>query len=242
MDREHLLLRDYLTKKAIEIKGADKRERELRSLKKASYTSFYKNAKLTKMCLYHSDIKNSSICFLVFNAIMDYMNEWHDRKHIRYRPVDIRKRFSIRRSSWDKARKLLLDNNMIEFYETDGGTCIKIPLPSEWYNLNDKQKKLIRKEISRDSVEDSLIINSDSPGMISEIVDSSKLQKKVMNAKVKDKKNQPIILESGKPSDLDQDLDNEQLLKDLDKLEAQDECKLNPKQKALKKRGLLVNI
>ena len=93
---------------------------------------------------------------------MDYMNDRHDRKHVRYRPNDIRKNFNILRSNWEKARKLLLENNIIQFYERDEGKCIRIPLPSEWFNLNEKQKKLIRKEITDKNEEDSVLEKSDA--------------------------------------------------------------------------------
>jgi hypothetical protein len=236
MHKKHLLLRDFLTMKALDIKGDDKKKRELRSLDKASYTSFFKNAKLTKLCLYHSNIKNSCICFLVFNSIMDYMNDWHDRKHIRYRPIDIRKKFNIHRSSWDKARKLLLKNNMIEFYETDEGTCIKIPLPSEWSNLNEKQIKLIRKEIASTNEEDSVLEKSDAVVLNLEPSSDSQSDKKKKIVNIKSKKQPPIIYESGRRLDIDADLDR-QLIKELEELDNAD-YQLTPKQKVLRKMGL----
>ena len=236
MDKKHLLLRDYLTRKAKEIKGDDKKKRELRSLNKASYTSFFKNAKLTKMCLYHSDMKNSCISFLVFNAIMDYMNDWHDRRHIRYRPIDIRKKFNISRSSWDRARKLLLENNMIEFYETDESTCIKIPLPSEWSNLNDNQRKLIRKEMASKVEEDSVMEKSNAVVFNLEPSSDSQYDKKKKIVNIKSKKHRTIKYDSGRGLDGDEELDK-QIIEELEELDNADD-QLTPKQKVLRKMGL----
>ena len=229
MHTKHLLLKDYLTRKARDLKGDEKKNRELRSLNKGSYTSFFKNAKLTKLCLYHSDIKNFCICFMVFNAIMDYMNDWHDRKHVRYRPNDIRKKFNIPRSSWDRARKLLLENNMIEFYERDEGLCIKIPLPSEWSNLNEIQKKLIRKEITSINEEDSVLDKSDTVMSKIEPCSDSQFDKKKKLVDIESKKLPPVRLKCGRR--LDEELD-EELMKELDELD--DDSKLNLTQRALR--------